>query len=137
MAGVAFDLGVRAAQRKFGFGVVVENRLLPFCLPVAALAFFAVAAAMNILQLVAGRAVLGEVFINLADMTGGAGHVLVSALEWKFRFAVIERLCLAPFGGGMTAVTFLAEPPLMRIIRFVAIETNRRRLVKRLFRGMA
>lgn len=55
MAGVAFDLGVTAAQRKFGL-VMVEIRRLPLALIVTSFALGAITVGMNVLQAVAGYA---------------------------------------------------------------------------------
>lgn len=52
VAGIAFDPGVPAAQRKSGL-VVIEVRRLPAVLVVAGLAFGAIAIGMHILQPVA------------------------------------------------------------------------------------
>lgn len=70
-------------------------------------------------------------------MTGRAGNNLVRALQRESRFAVIERLCLAPFCGGMTAVAAFSQPALMWVELLVTVEADRRCLAKSLLFRMA
>ena len=67
MAGVAFDLGVCAPQRKFGL-VVVEMDCLPLALVMTGFAFGAIAAGVDVLQAVTGDTGGRQVLVELAGM---------------------------------------------------------------------
>lgn len=102
--------------------VVVEPRLLPFCFIVTGLTFLAVAAPVGVLQSVARDTGPSQVLIYLAAVTGVAGDGLMRGFERELGFAVVKTLRLPPFGWGVAAVTFLAEPALVRIVLLVAVE---------------
>jgi len=113
-----------AQQGKFCL-VVIERWFFPLDLTMAALTFLAVAAAVNVLKLVAGNAGLSKIFVDLAAMAGVAHHVLMRVLEWELRLSVIEFLSLAPFCRRVTAVAFFAELSLVWIVFLMTVEANK------------
>ena len=110
MAQVAFGALMRAAQRKFRLAMV-ELRFFPFRLVVAGLAFLSVAGAVNVLQLVTGDARLRQILVDLTDVAGLAGDVLVRRLELEFRPAVVEGLRVPPLRRRMTESHFSPSFP--------------------------
>lgn len=129
MTGVAFHLAVRAMQRKFRL-LVIETRIFPLVLVVARLAFRAIAAIMDVLKPVAGTAIARQILIDLSDMTGRAGDLLMGAHESEFCLPVIKGLGAAPFCRRVTAFALLAKLAVMRIDLLVTVETDRGRFVE-------
>ena len=80
MACVAFRLGVLTVQRKLRFLIMIETDLVPFRRLMAVLTFRAVTAAMDILQLMAGRTNRAYAFIALARVASLADDFGVRAL---------------------------------------------------------
>jgi hypothetical protein len=121
MASIALDLRMRALKWKFRL-VMVEMDCLPLVLIVAGFALGAVSSGVNILDLVAIHAQHADAFVALANMAGGTGDGLVSALERKPRRVVVERLDAAPSGFAVASIAFFAQAPLVRINSLVTVE---------------
>jgi hypothetical protein len=130
VAGIAFDLRMRASQWKFRRLVMVEMNRFPLCRRVAAFALCAVSSGVNVLNPMTVGAHGAEVLVALANMASGAGHGLVCALEWKPGRAVVEWLDLAPSRFAMATVAFFAKAPLVRIVRLMTVEAASGRLAE-------
>ena len=80
MAGVAAYGIVGTGKLKFRILVMIEYELLPFSFVMAFFAFFTVASAMNVVDVMAGYAFPGEVLVTLIGMTAVTGGFLVFAV---------------------------------------------------------
>jgi len=99
---------------------VIECQILPFFLVVAFFAFFAVAAGMDVIDVMAGHAFPSQILIAFIGMTAIAGRLLMFASQGKFRLLMIETAGLP----GLDAMTFPAIFPqalFVRVIFMVAV----------------
>lgn len=123
MALLALELSVTPAQRELRILVVVEANRHPLLGDVTSLTICAEKACVLVLQVVAGDAGPGKIFVSLPDVAHCAFDLAVRANQRKPRLGVIEGLHAAPGVLAMTAIAFFPQPALVRIIRLVAIET--------------
>lgn len=136
VAGVAFDRGVAAAQRKLRL-VVVENHGLPQILVVTVFAFRAVTARMYVLYAVTPTTRGGDVGVALAGMACRAIDLPMRAAQRKFGGLVIECLDVQPGIVAMALLALLPELTLVRVGRLVTIKAKPRSVAKLHLLGMA
>jgi hypothetical protein len=122
VAGVAFDIFMRAAEWILGLVVVKPDRA-PFYLIVTGVAFRAETASMDVLQPVTRYASPREILVDLIHVAGGAIDALMGAFQGEFGLAVVERLYLLPVRLAVAAIAFFTEIALMRLDFLVAIDT--------------
>lgn len=91
-------------------------------------AFGPIATAMHILQLMAKRACRADALVALAGMTGLAIDFLVRPGQREWRFGMIERLDGLPGVIAVAIGAFFTQPAFVRLIGFMAIDAERRRL---------
>ena len=127
MARIALDFRMRASQWIFRL-VMVEMTRFPLALIMARFALCAVPSGMDVLDLMAIHTSHAHALVALANMTGGAGDSLVSALERKPGRVMVEFLDLAPRNLAVTILAFFTKVSLVRIDGLVTVEAPSRRL---------
>ena len=90
VARIALDLRMPSSQRKFRRLVVVEVGRAPLALVVAAIALPAVAAGVDILNLVAIHASGSDALVPFLDVARGAGNRPMRSLEGEIRPIMIK-----------------------------------------------
>ena len=119
---ITFDLLMLATKRELRLPIMVESDHVPFLRAMAVFTFFAVAAAMHILQLMAFAANRADALIAFTGMTGFAVDFLMRADQLEFRLRMIEGFDVGPDVLIVTIITFFAEPSFMRLVRLVAVD---------------
>lgn len=98
VAAVTGEFGVHATEWEFGFFVVIELSLLPLLVVMAALTLFPKTTQMDVVDLVAGDALLGCLFIALIDVAAVTARLLMRALELEVTFVVVKTVLLPACG---------------------------------------
>jgi hypothetical protein len=125
MTSLAGDVLVFSCEFELGFPVMIEFGFIPLAGAMAILAFFAMAPLVDVIQVMAGMAVLRcflVVIINVANVTR---YILMFSFQAKLGFVMIE-IKLFPGFCSMTITAFLTQFTFVRILFFVAVKAARR-----------
>ena len=96
VATAAGRFGMAAQQAEIGFLSMIKFYLVPLVWCVTTLAFFTIAAPVNILYLVAANTGIWRVLVFLIDVAGRTQCFLVFSFEGKVGFFVMVKSVLLP-----------------------------------------
>jgi len=130
VAGLAFYLPVRSAQREFGIAGMVEVHPFPLCRCVAGPAFGTKAALMHILQVMTGEACRAQILVMFAGMAALAGNLPVRSCQPEFGLAVVKWLGRTPARFAVACRTVFAKAAFMRLAGLVTGDASGGRIAE-------
>jgi hypothetical protein len=123
MTSLAGNILVFSCQFELGFPVMIEFGFVPVAGVVAILTFFAIASLVNIIQVVAGMAVLWCFLVFIINVATVAHYILMLSFQTELGLVMIE-VKLFPGFCGMAITAFITQFSVVRVLFLMTVNAG-------------